>query len=61
MFELDPDISLMDPRVALRLPEDDRRKKIILLLPALFFFFVIAGLDPAIQGSPVKPWNDRKE
>ena len=30
MFELDPDISLMDPRVALRLPEDDRRKNIVI-------------------------------
>ena len=36
---LHPDISLMDPRVALRLPEDDRRKNNT----------VIAGLDPAIH------------
>ena len=39
MFGLEPDISLMDPRVALRLPEDDRRKNNT----------VIAGLDPAIH------------
>ncbi len=37
---LHPDISLMDPRVALRLPEDDRRKNNT----------VIAGLDPDIYG-----------
>ena len=39
MFGLEPDISLMDPRVALRLPEDDRRKNNT----------VFAGLDPAIH------------
>ena len=51
MFELDPDISLMDPRVALRLPEDDRRKNNT-VIAGLVFLFVIAGLDPAIQGFP---------
>ena len=30
MFGLDPDISLMDPRNALRLSEDDRRKNIVI-------------------------------
>ena len=36
---LHPNISLIDPRVALRLPENDRRKNNT----------VIAGLDPAIH------------
>ena len=51
MFGLDPDISLMDPRVTLRLPEDDRRKNNT-VIAGLVFLFVIAGLDPAIQGFP---------
>jgi len=51
MFELDPDLSLMDTRNALRLPEDDRRKNNT-VIAGLVFLFVIAGLDPAIQGFP---------
>ena len=51
MFGLDPDISLVDPRVTLRLPEDDRRKNNT-VIAGLVFLFVIAGLDPAIQGFP---------
>ncbi len=41
----------MDPRNALRLPEDDRRKNNT-VIAGLVFLFVIAGLDPAIQGFP---------
>ena len=48
---LHTDISLMDPRNALRLPEDDRRKNNT-VIAGLVFLFVIAGLDPAIQGFP---------
>ena len=61
MFGLDPDISLMDPRNALRLSEDDRRKNIV--IPVLFFSSVIAGLDPAIQERDVrlKPEHDREK
>ena len=48
---LPQDISLMDTRNALRLPEDDRRKNNT-VIAGLVFLFVIAGLDPAIQGFP---------
>ena len=41
----------MDPRNALRLPEDDRRENNT-VIAGLVFLFVIAGLDPAIQGFP---------
>ena len=56
MFRLVPDISLIDPRNALRLPENDRRKNntviagliFLFVIAGLVFLFVIAGLDPAI-------------
>jgi len=59
MFELDPDISLMDPRDALRPRMTE--EKIILLLPALFFFLSLPDLIRQSRDFPVKPWNDRKE
>ncbi len=48
MFGLAPDISLMDPRNALRLSEDDRRKNNT-VIPVLFFFPVMFGLEPNIS------------
>lgn len=49
----------MDPRVALRLPEDDKEEKrmpeddaFLSVIAGLIFLSVIAGLGPAIQEIP---------
>ncbi len=58
---LPPDISLMDPRNALRLPEDDRRKNTVVPVPSISF--VIPRLDRGIcKGDPwVKPEDDKEK
>jgi hypothetical protein len=51
----------MDPRNALRLPEDDRRKNVVILL--FLFFSVIPRLDRGIRKGDVrfKAEHDREK